>query len=184
MRVQSSRSLFFIKILAMDTHHFQVIGWKPPLLSLSGFPRLNKHLFVYRRACGISSGARGRKTKPEWNQGRQASTKQEALTREGGNPMTKRLIGRRSMIPSPRSCVIRLDHVTDSEIPWLNRERNGCDVARIARGMVPTRRALADPALMPWTLPAFYVRQNFDPLHEYPQAVSGGRFTFKIKEGA
>jgi hypothetical protein len=41
--------------LAVDTHPVYGIGRKLPLRSISGFVRLNKNPFVYRRACGISS---------------------------------------------------------------------------------------------------------------------------------
>jgi hypothetical protein len=77
---------FFITFLAVDTHHLQVIGRKPPLLSLSGFARLKENTFTYRRACGNTSLWRVGKTKPEWNQGRRDSTKQESCLARGGVP--------------------------------------------------------------------------------------------------
>jgi hypothetical protein len=47
---------------------------------------MKKKPFTYRRACGISSLWRDGKTKPEWNQGRHDSMKQETHAARRGIP--------------------------------------------------------------------------------------------------
>jgi hypothetical protein len=78
------------RLLVVDTHHFQVIGRKPSLRSLSGCAWLKKNRSSYLGACGMSSLWRGGKTKPAWKGGKAQLYEAGNPARESWNPITAR----------------------------------------------------------------------------------------------